>query len=185
MLGHPPVKVQPRKAPVPASAPAPEDDPPEDEPEEPPDEDVDAEPDEPELDPEEEPDDEPEDDPDDEPEDEPESGPPEPPPSASLPSLPGVLEQAPNAKAVASTGTPSDHRATMRASLGGCLLFTNRALRAWSKTGTLRPVRGENPTVTVWSAPRPETPTRDTATAGVSTLNSVGHFAKRSRPTKP
>jgi hypothetical protein len=114
--------VQPRSAPVPPSDPAPDELPdpdPEEEPEEPPDEDVepDDEPDpedeEPDDDPEEEPDTEPEDDPD-----EPEPDPP-PPPSASFPRLPALLAQAAKAKAVASTGTPSNHRATMRASVGG------------------------------------------------------------------
>jgi hypothetical protein len=128
VLGQPPFRVQPRKAPVPPSEPVPDElpeDEPEDEPEEEPDDEPEPEPDdEPELDPDDEPDEEPDDDPDDEPEDdpddEPESGPAELPPSVSFPSLPALLEQAPRAKAVASSGTPSNHRPTMRASVGGC-----------------------------------------------------------------
>lgn len=115
---------------MPPSDPAPEDDPedelpdddPEDEPEEPPDDDVEPEPDDPDEEPEFDPEDElPDDVPEDEPDDELLPDPPEPPPppSASFPRLPALLEHAPNAKAVASTGTPSNHRATMQASVGG------------------------------------------------------------------
>jgi hypothetical protein len=137
--------VQPRKAPAPPSDPAPEDDP-EDEPEEPPDEDPpdedpDPDPDElpvdpddePELDPDDEPDDDPEDEPDEEPDDDPdpEPAPPEPssPPSGSFPELlPASFAQPPNARAAVSTGTPSNHRPTMRASaFERSLLSTKRA----------------------------------------------------------
>jgi hypothetical protein len=140
--------VQPRKAPVPPSAPAPEDDPdddePEDEPEEPPDEDVDPElDDEPGFDPEDELD------PDDEPDDAPELELP-PPWSAPFPASPAVLEQATNAKAAASIGTPRNHRATIRASVGGrSPLSTKRALRSAGEIDAIRPASGEIPSLTV------------------------------------
>jgi hypothetical protein len=131
--------VQPRRAPVPPSGAAPdelpeelpEDDPddePEDEPEALPDEeDVDPEledvpdPDdddeEPDDDPEGDPEDEPDEEPEDEPDDEPEPDAPAPPPSPSFPKLPVLFAHAPNVKAAARTGTPSNHRPTMRASV--------------------------------------------------------------------
>jgi len=164
VLGQPPVKVQPRKAPVPPSDPPPEEDPddepdddPEDDPEEPPDEDPD---DEPELDPEDEPDEDPEDEPDEEPDDDPDDEPepdpprPPPPPSGSSPT-PALLAQAPNAKAAASMGTPSNQRATIRASVGGrCPPIHEPCPSGAVEIRALRPARGEIPTLTVPRAVR-------------------------------
>jgi len=193
VLGQPPVRLQPRKAPVPPSDPPPDElpeDDPEDEPEDEPDDEPEPDPDdEPELDPDEEPDEEPDDDPedepDDDPDDEPESGPAELPASASFPSLPALLEQAPNAKAAASSGTPSNHRPTMRASVGECsplheaclprAVEVRRALSCQLRTSN------HHGTEAMPRAPRPETPTRHAVMLGVSAAVAASTRPNRAR----